>query len=460
MEMLHGVSVANVERLKQEGIDTKVIAKQGANIYINMIFRDRFFHADPHPGNIWVVKGGLVALSLLMLLMTGCGVLPRESLFMRKVDAVDLSSYQLRAILNDFVIRFGDEIEAAADHIIHETSDPDIRQQALLWKIHGIPAVHHAIFVSDRLIAMMDAWTLCIQMRLYFTEGAGTQVFGAWQPLAVEVSETLEREIIAVAQSTKDTAKIQRGEGLAYSWAQEHPLESLLFIRESIRGFLLTEVFEDSARDLSTTVGDVAASLQEIRSQVQVYSEHLPKQLRWETTYLLEQFSETDVVVTSLRNFRSITESAEHVARIFDHAPDLIDDTRIAVMQDIDRLRTALHRDVQDERALVLAGLQHERRALLDNVSHQRRETVQALQKELASMFTRLQHERTTVLDDVDRQRRDTLKAFEGGASTLLDDSSRQLKDVIDHLFWRILQLFAIAGLLGGFLIYMSRRKH
>ncbi len=378
---------------------------------------------------------------------------------MRQIDAVNLSSYQLRAILNDFVVRFGDEIEAAADQIIHETSEPDISQQALLWKIHGIPAVHNAIFVSDPLIAMMDAWTLCIQMRLYFTEGAGASVFGEWQPLAVEVSEKLETDIIDVAQSMKDTEEIRLGEGTAYSWAKEHPLENLFFIRESIRGFLLTDVFGDNERDISSTIGDVAASLQEIRSQFQVFSEHLPKQLRWETTYLIGQLADTDAVVTSLQHFRSIAESAEHAARLFERAPDMIDEKRIAIMQEIDRLRTAIHRDVQGERTLILDALRNERKSLMDNVSHQRLEAVQTLQNELVNVFKRVQHERTALLDEVNRQRLDTLQAFERTSFDTLDDSSRHMKAVIDYLFWRILQLLAIAGLLGGFLISISRKK-
>ena len=102
MEMLNGVSVANVERLKQEGIDTKVIAEWGANIYINMIFRDRFFHADPHPGNIWVVKGGLIGL-------LDCGMVGRIDDYTRnEVEGLLLSAVERDAEqLTEFVLRIG-----------------------------------------------------------------------------------------------------------------------------------------------------------------------------------------------------------------------------------------------------------------------------------------------------------------------------------------------------------------
>jgi ubiquinone biosynthesis protein len=69
MEMLSGHSIKNQEWLHQENIDSQEFIKNSANMYLEMIFRDRFFHADPHPGNIWVLPGG--RLGLLDFGMTG-----------------------------------------------------------------------------------------------------------------------------------------------------------------------------------------------------------------------------------------------------------------------------------------------------------------------------------------------------------------------------------------------------
>ena len=62
MERLEGVSVAHVDRLKEMGTDTEDLAVRGANMYLDMIFRDGFYHADPHPGNIWVLTDGSIGL--------------------------------------------------------------------------------------------------------------------------------------------------------------------------------------------------------------------------------------------------------------------------------------------------------------------------------------------------------------------------------------------------------------
>ena len=55
MDRLSGTSVAHAQELRASGVDTSDIAERGADAYMEMIFRDRFYHADPHPGNIFVL---------------------------------------------------------------------------------------------------------------------------------------------------------------------------------------------------------------------------------------------------------------------------------------------------------------------------------------------------------------------------------------------------------------------
>ncbi|KEQ18949.1 ubiquinone biosynthesis regulatory protein kinase UbiB [Endozoicomonas numazuensis] len=54
MERIYGVPVADTETLKANGTDMKKLAERGVEIFFTQVFRDRFFHADMHPGNIFV----------------------------------------------------------------------------------------------------------------------------------------------------------------------------------------------------------------------------------------------------------------------------------------------------------------------------------------------------------------------------------------------------------------------
>ncbi len=54
MERIHGVPVTDVEKIEAAGIDLKQLAENGVNIFFTQVFEHNFFHADMHPGNIFV----------------------------------------------------------------------------------------------------------------------------------------------------------------------------------------------------------------------------------------------------------------------------------------------------------------------------------------------------------------------------------------------------------------------
>ena len=58
MERMHGIPVSHVDALRAQGIDIPRLARAGVEIFFTQVFRDGFFHADMHPGNILVAPGG------------------------------------------------------------------------------------------------------------------------------------------------------------------------------------------------------------------------------------------------------------------------------------------------------------------------------------------------------------------------------------------------------------------
>jgi len=56
MERIDGIPVANIEELNARGVDLKHLAEAGVNIFFTQVFEHNFFHADMHPGNIFVSK--------------------------------------------------------------------------------------------------------------------------------------------------------------------------------------------------------------------------------------------------------------------------------------------------------------------------------------------------------------------------------------------------------------------
>jgi ubiquinone biosynthesis protein len=61
-EYIDGIKISDTERLKAEGYDCRLITERGATISLQQIFEYGFFHADPHPGNLFVLPGNVICL--------------------------------------------------------------------------------------------------------------------------------------------------------------------------------------------------------------------------------------------------------------------------------------------------------------------------------------------------------------------------------------------------------------
>jgi ubiquinone biosynthesis protein len=58
MERIHGIPIANLQAVRAAGVDMQQLAERGVEIFFTQVFRHNFFHADMHPGNIFVEPSG------------------------------------------------------------------------------------------------------------------------------------------------------------------------------------------------------------------------------------------------------------------------------------------------------------------------------------------------------------------------------------------------------------------
>jgi ubiquinone biosynthesis protein len=126
MARFDGYSIAKTDRMAADGVERAAFAKLFSDTMLQMIFRDGFYHADPHPGNIFVLPGGRLGL-------LDCGKVGRvdeqtrddfltivTAFLTRDVDGLtdelirlcdvplDLDRKAYRADVADFVGEFGD----------------------------------------------------------------------------------------------------------------------------------------------------------------------------------------------------------------------------------------------------------------------------------------------------------------------------------------------------------------
>jgi ubiquinone biosynthesis protein len=60
-ELIDGIKISEVDRLREAGLDLKEIARTGAQAVLKQVFEHGLFHADPHPGNLFVTCDGKIA---------------------------------------------------------------------------------------------------------------------------------------------------------------------------------------------------------------------------------------------------------------------------------------------------------------------------------------------------------------------------------------------------------------
>ena len=81
-EFVEGIKISDIEKLEAAGLDRKILTARGADLVLKQIFVYGFFHADPHPGNIFVLPDNVICL--LDFGMTG--IVDRQT----REDFVDL----------------------------------------------------------------------------------------------------------------------------------------------------------------------------------------------------------------------------------------------------------------------------------------------------------------------------------------------------------------------------------
>lgn len=62
MEEIQGIKVDDIEALERAGVDKKELARTSSRLFMHLVFNEGFFHADPHPGNLLILPGGVIGL--------------------------------------------------------------------------------------------------------------------------------------------------------------------------------------------------------------------------------------------------------------------------------------------------------------------------------------------------------------------------------------------------------------
>lgn len=172
MDWIDGVPATDMEGIEAAGLDRAVLAARGADAVLKMVLVDGFFHADPHPGNVFFLAGNRLALidfgmvgwisakrrDELVDLMAGLAA--RDPLAMRDVLLAWADGDRVSAE------RFAEDLGRLL-HLYEHAALRDIRVGTLLGEIAGIMREQHLLLPADLALLFKAMVTL---------EGLGTRL--------------------------------------------------------------------------------------------------------------------------------------------------------------------------------------------------------------------------------------------------------------------------------------------
>jgi hypothetical protein len=264
------------------------------------------------------------------------------------------------------------------------------------------------------------------QMADFFETGDGARQLGDAAPVAVQSCRRLEQETADVAAAMMVSGDISRVRAFAKRWAADHPIRSAISARETA---LSRSLERDVPGSWSTgeAVAEITTSVDDLNRKLDVYSDHLFRQVRWEGELLGGDLKLADLPPLAERAARS----AETTASAFD------------------RIAPSLERGVAvaESTPAVVAS---ERRAAIEGIS-----------KELSRTIAFLQEERIVALRQVTTERIAAISALSAAASEERKALDRDLEriglEVVDRAAWRLAQLAAavLASLAGGTVVVL-----
>ena len=359
----------------------------------------------------------LAGLGLLCAVAAACLKVPQESASLSAMDATELTAGELQMRVYEAGRRISYIIASTADTIAFRTSDPAIPRLTLLWKLGAIPQVEEASLRADPVVAAVDLWGLTMQHSDFFRRGAGREMFGDLQPLAIAASDTLELLAAEVAGRLGREGRIRpEDEKSLRDWAARHPIRARGFGRASI---LSTdwEVLSIMETSLAGTVASVQRSLNGVNNRLGFLNEGMMKRLLWQ---------------------------GELTAR--DLAPTILQSGREALLKDLSEQEGQVFEEVDRQRVATLAAVSGERETVLDAVRGERIALLDAIRSERGTVLDVLRAERMALLGGIREERIAALASADSVAQRSIDHAAAAVGRL---LLWVLVTFLALAAIVG-----------
>jgi len=381
-------------------------------------------------------------LLLLALLGAACAS-EKTGRLADTVEVPPMTEREIRARVLEYARHWNGVVEETADEIARSTTDPEIRCDAMRWKMEAVAACQTAAMRTDPIAAAVDLWALALQMVDYLETGPGRERLGPYREIVLEAARQLEAD---VANSYEDEATRERTRIQVEEWVAKNPVPRSLINRPSTMP-MLAEMAGESKLSAMAALRSTEQRAVDFLDRFDFYLEVLPQGLRWQMEYVMERhLLSQEEKQTLLGKIDVMTASLESVGSLSRDVPSLIAEERERIRAAVDDQRQLILADMDRERAEIMQAVSAQREALTRDVGVQREAIMASLREQQEKAFASLAEERQAIFAAVDAQRRETLAEIERLTRLTVAESGGEGRDTIDHFFRR-------AALLGGGLV-------
>lgn len=371
-----------------------------------------------------------MVLGAALLFASACVNVPSQTPSMKQAGVEDVSATQLRELVLQFATDYAQAVELFADSLRNAADNPNWRHQALLWKTATVRNIRDAALISDPLLALLDVWLYTRQLRDFIES----------PPPQFEYADEARRAAALVlfeewGQRGRDMVvrlvgpeKVEEAEPRLIEFAATHPIDPLTLNRTSIMA-ADSLALRDMGGSIGGAIGATYWSMRDVADRATAISAALGKELRWNIELFAYELASMPLVDSTLTSVRS---SLDRIAALADTLPPL----------------------VSGEREAVLDALHVELATLTRAIDAMRTETLDAVSAERKAVLVEITEHRIAVLTALTQERIATVAALDTMLIRAIDHSN----NLVDNIFWRLLQLLAVLVVAVVLLVWVVLR--
>ncbi len=324
------------------------------------------------------------------------------------VEGTRVTSMQLRLRVQSLVNPMTGIVADAADKVIDESDDPEVRRAALRWKVAAVPAVRESLFERYPIVALLDTWALSYQMMDYFETGPGKAAFKDYAYVGYDAAKKINERMKFLYDDINVDDPMNDAATMLKKWAAHHPVKGQFDSRENITN-RATEMTLQLGLSLGGAVDAMVTSVEDLSRKLDVYSDQLPSQARWEAQLFVHEASdeyEIEETFASMAPFMEVsTETLTQAKASMQEMPSVIAKEREAALEEFRATTDKALATFSQERKAIMAQFTDERKAVMGELHQARALVMEDIHREMDRFVTALGDERAHLVKDVEIMR-------------------------------------------------------